>query len=153
MLEESKRWCKFNPKYKYDDAAKFSDIIEFFLWNCPVENTAYGAENFSSYGWIKPYHFKSLKKKCGLGVTAGIPYQTPKREDFFAELKNQGQFNKFKFDEAVIILSSASKMTDFFKSIRNAFAHASFMVRKHPKTKEYFYFLENRNPESKKNQC
>ena len=146
MLNESKKWCNFNPKYKYDDDAMFHRIIEFFLWQCPTPKTAYGSKLFSDYGWEKPYQFKTLKKKCGLGD--GINYITPNRGEFYEELIAHGQFNSFKFSEIVIILNSNQSMFDLFRNIRNAFAHGSFLVRKHCTDKEFYYFLESRNPEN-----
>jgi hypothetical protein len=150
MLNKSKKWCKFNPKHKYDEAAKFSKIIEFYLWKCPVPDTAYGSKTFSEYGWQEPKHFKVLKKKCGLGRNNDIDYITPKRSEFYDTLIHHGQFDSHAFSETVFILNSAQTMSDFFKDIRNAFAHGSFMIRKHPTSKQYYYFLESRNPETKR---
>lgn len=46
------------------------------------------------------------------------------------------------------ILDSNQTMPNLFQNIRNAFAHGSFLVRKHRVDKEFYYFLESRNPEN-----
>lgn len=149
MLKESKKWCKFNPKYKYNDAAKFGKIIDFYLWKCPAPNTACNAKVFRDYGWKEPYQFKSLKKKL-LQLNSGnkISYIEANRDDFEGTLRKYGQFDSHKFSEIIIIIDSASGMADLFKKIRNGLAHGSFLIHKNSSDKQYYYFLENRNPDS-----
>lgn len=46
--------------------------------------------------------------------------------------------------EVIVIRESKTHIDDLFRNIRNAFAHASFSIKKQKNVEDYFYFFESR---------
>lgn len=143
----SEKWCKFNPKAKYNEDAKFDKIIEFYLWSCPVEKTAYNATTFEQYGWVTPAQFKKLKNKLLNVSSPKIEFIGTLRSDFEEELKKQKMYDSKVFEEKIVIVNKNATIKDLFRFIRNSLAHGSFLVHKKIKTDDYYYFFECRNPD------
>lgn len=138
-----KKWCKFNPKYAHKDPC-YEKIIDFYLWACPVEKTAYGAKNFKEIGWSKGHQFKKLKMKLLSYGDTKIPFISVEKTKLSETLEQYKQANSFSQSEVIIIVNPDQEVRGIFRSIRNAIAHGSFMLRK--KGDDYYYFFENRDP-------
>lgn len=133
-------WCKFNPKFNHKDP-NYGKFLDFYLWDCPSPNTAYGSKKFEDYGWKGGHNFKKLKRE--LIISNEIPFIVPNKNNLIKAFENQGQLGKFSIKETIILLKpSLGEMDALFRSIRNALAHGSFHVRKYQG--EFYYFFENR---------
>lgn len=138
---------KFNPKYKYNEQAKFDRIIEFYLWSCPVLDTAYQAKTFEDYGWDHNSKFGRLKRDL-LGVNPDkIEFLGISRKQLEIKLEEKRIHHKMPFNEIVLIVGDRPTTKDMFRYIRHSIAHGSFRVKKKAKD-EYFYFFESRNPDN-----
>lgn len=138
-------WCKFNPNHKQKDP-NFESILNFFLWSCPVEKTAYLAKTFSDYGWCGGNRFKVLKQKLQSASSKEIPFKYPTLECLDEVLDDHGQKGKRSFREVIVVVNPGNEVEAILRSIRNAFAHGSFLVLKERNENDYFYFLESRDP-------
>lgn len=142
-------WCTFNPKHEIKDP-HYGEILNFYLWKCPAENTAFGSKTFKELGWEGGYQFKALKKTILNPSLVPIPFVCVGESEFIENLKFYKQFQSYSFEEvSVFIKTGEGEMTSLFRYIRNSFAHGSFMVRKNRSSSDYFYFLESRNPQDK----
>jgi len=140
------KWCQFNPKYDIKDSF-YGKILNFYLWQCPVEKTAYTAPTFKELGWSSGYQFKKLKKTIINLPDSPIPYLVVDKSNLQNTLVEYKQFNSYVFEEVIIFTKTGEgEMVTLLRSIRNAFAHGSFMVRKKRSTNAYYYFFESRNP-------
>ena len=138
-----KEWCKFTPQHRQRDP-NFGEIIDFYLWTCPVERTAYLANLLDDYGWDASYKFKVLKQKLISVSSVEITFEVTTPDKLNETLSNYGQEEKLSCSEVVVIVNPDSEIKTLLKSIRNAFAHASFRIQKQRCENDYFYFLENR---------
>lgn len=140
------KWCSFNPSYRYiKKNHDLTKILDFYVWNCPVEGVVPHAKTFEMLGFDKSYKFKSLKNSIRCSGNVKIPYITSTRKDMSATLQDENQYNSRKFSEIIILLKHSSSVSDLFRCIRNAFAHGTFYMEKERDKADYFLFLENRN--------
>jgi len=138
-------WCKFNPKYYHKDP-RYAKIIDFYLWSCPVEKTAYGAKTFKDLGWSGGHQFKALKKLLLSSSDEKIPFVSVKKNNLIETLNQYNQTTSCSLSEVIIIVNPNQEMRALFRAIRNSLAHGSFKLRKKNKTDDYYYyFFENRS--------
>lgn len=142
------KWCNFNPDKIYKDP-KHKKILNFYLWSCPVEKTAYGSKTFKDLGWSGGNQFKKLKKLLLISSNEKIPFVSVKKNDLIETLNRYNQMTSCSLSEVIIIvITNNQEMRALFRAIRNSLAHGSFKLRKENKTDDYYYFFENRKPEN-----
>ena len=129
----------FKNKLNIDERMK--KIIQFYLFNTPVEGISARGSTFKELGWNKKRLTPLLKKEIDF-LSSNWKITTVK--EIKAKLKTLGQLEKVKFEEmAIHINNKNSNIDSFFYAVRCAIAHGSFSVRKHKG--QAFYVLENKD--------
>ena len=127
---------------------KFQRILEFYLFNCPVEGTSIRAKTFSEQGWVRG-RFQTLKSQMLSCATQELkqrykPCKSSELEKAFQEMEGYKDTDEFciflKHDEKRV-------MESLYAAIRNAFAHGSFIIKK--KSRINMYLLTNYNEKLK----
>lgn len=124
------------------DNKNFQKILNFYLFECPVDNSSYRGLKFRDYGWRKSPAFSKLKNKMLKAWVAGNLKKNyyPCKKD---ELKKKFELVNdilpceeycvfLKYDESTV-------MQSLYSAIRNAFAHGSFRVSKYNKKRMYYF--------------
>lgn len=131
---------KFEQPLKLNNR-NLQKIINFYLLECPVENTSFRGKTFSDYGYQGPADYSRLKKKLLKNATNSLKsnYFPSKKEELESNFKKVSKVCYpdeycvfFKYDERTIIRS-------LFSAIRNAIAHGSFNVRNYSGSRIYFF--------------
>lgn len=129
----------FKNKLNIDE--KMEKIIQFYLFNTPVEGISARGRTFKEFGWNKKQLTPLLKKEIDF-LSSNWIITTVK--EIKTKLKTLGQLENVKFEEiAIHINNKHSNIDSFFYAVRCAIAHGSFSVRKHEK--QVFYILENKH--------
>ena len=116
-------------------------IIQFYLFECPVEGKSYRGKSFKEYGYNGSASFSKLKTALLDSATLSLRknYKPSKKE----ELKqNYASIETVCYpDEYCVFLKSYEKsvIRSMFAAIRNAFAHGSYNVEKYKKTRIYYF--------------
>lgn len=134
---------KFTNELNLIKDRKLLKILEFYLFECPVEGKSYRGKTFSQLGW-SGHKLKTLKSELLRVSSSNLkkryhPVIKDQLEEFF--IKYQLLDGKKIEDETIVFLKWDEKriMESLFSAIRNAFAHGSFKVVKGPnKTKKYY---------------
>lgn len=118
----------------------FQEILDFYLFGCPVEGTSVRADTFEQRGW-KKNGFTILKNLMLKKATPElIKHYYPCKKD---EL--EGCFSKVddlpESEEFCVFLKRDDKrvMDSLYGAIRNALAHGSFTQKKVKKKNIYFF--------------
>jgi len=130
---------KFNNKIPLK-GTHFQEILNFYLFECPVDGTSKRAKTFKEQGWKGSGHFSTLKSQMLKNCTESLRknYYPCKRDEL------ETNFDKVKsvspVDEYCVFLryEENTVMQSLFSAIRNAFAHGSFSVRCYNKVNVYF---------------
>lgn len=126
---------------------KFQEILDFFLFCCPVEGTSFRCVPFSKYGWSGKTQFAQLRKNMLTSASSSL------KSNYYPCKKEELQ-NKFltvekvsPVDEYCVFLKNeeGTVMQSLFSAIRNAFAHGSFSIREYrcDGKRIKVYFLSN----------
>ena len=139
----------FDNKITFNRKA-FQEILNFYLFCCPVEGTSFRSIGFDRYGWKGSVQFAQLKKALleAAGSDLASNYYPCKKEEL------AGNFSKVAgiapVNEYCVFLKNEENtvMQSLFSAIRNALAHGSFSIREYTsegkKTRVYF-FLNYKN--------
>ena len=109
----------------------FRRILQFYLFESPVEGKSFRGKTFSEQGW-KGAYFSSFKAKMLQAATPALRknYHPCKKEevqghyDCLSEKKGEEYCIFMKWEERRIIEA-------LFSAIRNSFAHGSFDVKQY----------------------
>lgn len=134
----------FDNKISFN-SRNFQKILEFYMFNCPVEGTSFRGVGFLEHGWKGPKQFSALKKELLKAASTSLsshyhPCKKGELEKKFAEVSIVSPV-----DEYCVFLKNEENtvMQSLFSAIRNAFAHGSFSVREYTlkgnKTRIYFF--------------
>ena len=137
---------RMNYSTKFEDPKSFSNrnlqiIVQFYLFECPVEGKSKRGKTFKELGYVGIKAFKKLKDELLATATASLSknYYPCKKEEL------QGNFSKCSTitypDEYCVFLQSDEKsiIRSLFSAIRNAFAHGSFNVQSYNHTRIYYF--------------
>ena len=139
-------WIRFESKNVYSNK-NFQRILDFYLFNCPVENTSVRSKTFNEYGW-ETKHFSVLSKKLRNASDSKIRFHRVPVNSIYDALLSTNQLTKINFDEETVIYhDSSNSMDTLFSAIRNAFAHGSYQLKTYNKTR--YYCFENRQTGNK----
>lgn len=132
---------KWTFKNKIIINERMKKILQFYLFNTPVEGVSVRGNTFKYLGWNKRQLTPLLKKEIDF-LSSNWIITTVKEIE--TKLKTLGQLEKVKFEEmAIHINNKNSNIDSFFYAVRCAIAHGSFSVRKH--NGQAFYILENKD--------
>lgn len=132
------RWT-FSNKLKW--SKELNEIVNFYLFNTPVDNVSVRGKTFKQLGWNKRRLTPLLKKEIYFLSSNWIITTI---EDIETQIKSKGQFEKVEFEEVAIHINNKNSNIDsFFYAIRCAIAHGSFAIRNHNNTT--YYILENKD--------
>ncbi len=129
---------------------KFQDIVNFYLFECPVENVSQRGKSFKKYGVVGKVKFSELKKQMLNCASKGLKnnYYPCKKEELLKKyelVKSIGPVEEYcvfmKYDEKTV-------MQSLYSAIRNAIAHGSFSCRSYAingeKINMYFFLNYNK---------
>lgn len=128
------------PKTLSDN--KLQKIVQFYLFECPVEGKSFRGKTFEEYGYYGASSFSKLKKVLLNAGTASLkknyyPCAKNELEESFTiceKINYPDEYCVFlKWDERSIIRS-------MFAAIRNAIAHGSFNVKKYNRSDRIYFF-------------
>ena len=120
---------------------KLRIILDFYLFQCPVENKSKRGKTFEQLGWKGSNQFGALKRKMLKKATISLKsnYKPCKKDELkkaFLDVKKIRSPDEYcvflKFDEETV-------MQSLFSAIRNALAHGSFAVRTYDGKRIYFF--------------
>lgn len=141
-MKKSNYKMDFNNRIPFENR-NFREILQFYLFECPVPGVSRRGESFYDLGWRGSGAFSKLKKEMLNLADSDLKehYHPCKRNDLEENLKDCN--NLFPPSEYCVFLKSDEKsvMQSLFKGLRNALAHGSFNVQSY--NKEKFYFFEN----------
>lgn len=106
---------------------KFQSILNFYLWECPVEGTSEKAKDFSFYG-IKGKNVAKLKTRMLDKATESL------RNNYEACLvvsdvePTLDKMDVVPSNEFCVFYAGKESVRKIFNHIRNAFAHGKFYV-------------------------
>ena len=139
----------FKNKIPFGNKAT-QQIMDFYLFQCPVNGTSFRGVTFEEYGWNGSVQFGQLKRKMLEESSPSLkknyyPCLKAELEEHFKLIKDV-----HPIDEYCVFLKNeeGTVMQSLFSAIRNAFAHGSFSVREYSvdnkKTKIYFFSNYNK---------
>ncbi len=125
---------------EFAEQSNYEKILQFYLFESPVEETSYRGKTFKDQGW-KSQNLRTLKKQM-------LKVASPELSNNYfpcqkAELEKCITGIQKPQEEYCIFLNSIGAVTSVFKAIRNALAHGSFDVRNYDG--EVVYFFANYN--------
>ncbi len=137
----------------YQDKNNFLKIVEFYLFETPIDTSSKRSITFKTYGWIYGHRYKELKTTLFNNESNSII-------NFFCENAGNRKQLKIKFKENAIIKSNnefcfyykvdeGSEIRSLFQIIRNSLAHGEFVIRQFKK--ETMYYFENYSKKGNKN--
>ena len=112
---------KYTSAIVYDE--NFQDIVQFYLFESPIDGVSHRGKVFKDYGWYGSSRFQMLERL--LKAAAGV------NDDQWNILETQSEVRsevkKEKFDRQFVYSDqSKGRVLTFIYSIRNAFAHGAF---------------------------
>ena len=117
----------------------FQKIVEFYLFECPVEGKSFRATTFKQQGW-KGHYFSTLKS-CMLKAAfedLGKRFFPCKKEEL--ESRITAMDDVAPDAEYCVFLKHDNKVIEsLYSAIRNGFAHGSFTTQKVKKENIYFF--------------
>lgn len=123
----------------------FQKILEFYLFQCPVDGTSQRGVTFKTHGWYGSTQFAQLKKRMLVAASDifssyYFPCTKEQLKEYYKNVERAGPL-----DEYCVFLKNQENtiLQSLFSAIRNAFAHGSFRVCSYNKTR--VYFLANYN--------
>ena len=129
----------FNNELKW--SKKLEKVVEFYLFNTPVDNISARGKTFKQLGWDKRKLTPLLKREIKFLSSNWI---VTTNKDIEMQLKNKSQFQSVKFEEmAIHIINKNTNIDSFFYAIRCAIAHGSLSIRKYKNIN--YYILENKD--------
>ena len=144
MVEVKKQKTTKVEKEEYSKtiiwSENFQKIVEFYLFECPVEEVSSRATTFAEKGW-KGHYFTTLKARMLNVASKDLKkrYYPCKKEELESRFTEMEKLKKG--EEYCVFLKHDEKrvMESLYKAIRNAFAHGSFKAGK-DKGKTIYYF-------------
>ena len=139
-----KYYQEFDGPIKLEDK-NFQKIIDFYLFNCPVEGKSVRGKKFKDYGFSKSAPFKALKKAMLSVASASLSKNyLPSRKNELPQAFESVEAASPPDEYCVFLINEESGvLASLFSSIRNAFAHGSFNVRSYNGVR--IFFLLNYN--------
>lgn len=120
---------------------KLLQIIDFYLFNCPVPGTSVRGKKFKDYGFEGSKSFGVLKAKMLSSATQSLNenYIPCKKEELEASFERISKVSPP--DEYCVFLKHEERtiMNSLFSAIRNSFAHGSFNVKNYNGVRIYFF--------------
>lgn len=142
-IEIINKWITIDPK-KIDKSANFLNIIQFYLFNCPVKNiNHYSAVTVNEYGWDKGKLPKLKGDMLSDNNLKNRVFICNNLNDVELTILNNNLYgNQFTNEEFVVCWRNEKNIVEaLLYLIRCAFAHRSFRVVK--KNNEKYYYLAN----------
>ena len=115
-------------------------ILDFYLFNCPVDGVSFRGKKFSDYGFKGNTAFSSLKKQL-------LKDASPSLSNNYKPCKKSELNNAYSSiegvsppDEYCVFLKNDERrvMHSLFAAIRNSFAHGSYNVKSYSGIRIYF---------------
>ena len=116
-------------------------IIQFYLFECPVEGKSHRGKTFKQLGYSGSLSFSKLKKNLLQAATPSL------KGNYIPSKKSELPSNSRKCeaitypDEYCVFLENDKNgvVSSLFSAIRNALAHGSFNVRCYNKIRIYYF--------------
>lgn len=116
-------------------------IIQFYLFECPVEGKSHRGKTFKEYGYIGSKAFGVLKSKLLNAATPSLSKNyMPSQKDQLPD--NFKKCEKITYPDEYCVFIKNDKngvISSLFSAIRNSFAHGSFNVKAYNKTRIYYF--------------
>lgn len=132
----SKKETKFSKKIEYDE--NFLKIINFYLFECPVEDASHRGKTFKEIGWKNSSNLKMLERL--LKEISEIDDENWNIYDSISEVEEKSKNMDLK-KQFICSDRSKGKVKTIIYSIRCSLAHGSFETRM--RNKERYYYFEN----------
>lgn len=114
-------------------------IIQFYLFECPVEGKSQRGKIFKDYGYVGSPSFGKLKKTLLDSGTLSLPKNYyPSKKDKLNENFKKCESIVYP-DEYCVFLKNDNEICSLFSAIRNSFAHGSFNVKSYNKKRIYYF--------------
>lgn len=133
---------EFNMPQKLDNR-ELLKILQFYLFECPVEGTSHRGKKFKELGYSGSRAFGALKKELLRTATPSLAhnFKPSTREEIKANLESVENIS-YPDEYCVYLKNSKSGIIQsMFSAIRNSFAHGSFNVRSYSHTR--IFYLSN----------
>lgn len=129
----------------YATKGNIQKILNFYVFLCPVEGVNVQSKKIDDYGWNSPLLKRSLSNKLRSQISEKHFIIAKNMSEFDVLLKNNKALTSRDYIiETVLLTSDQSNISELlFRTIRNSFAHGSFLIKM--KKKELYFILENRN--------
>lgn len=139
MAKKKQAMNPFETIVEFDE--NFQEIIQFYLFECPIEGVSHRGKTFKEMNWRGSSRFQMLERL--LIAESGIPTNRWQILESTAEVKKR--VSRMSFDDQFLVSdNSKGKVQTFIYSIRNAFAHGSFDIIERNKNKYYLFENEYR---------
>lgn len=120
---------------------KLQRIIQFYLFECPVEGKSQRGKDFNQLGYNGSPSFSRLKKHLLEAATPSLKknYMPSKKEELPSNFKKCEAIT-YPYEYCVFLKTDEKKViSSLFSAIRNALAHGSFNVKRYEKTRIYYF--------------
>ena len=117
----------------------FQKIVQFYLFESPIEGASHRGRTFKDMGWSGSSRFKMLER--WLKSTSGMSDSQWNILDSPSDVRKRSRKDVAPNIQYIYSDQSKGRVQTFIYSIRNAFAHGSFDVLKN--NDERYYFFEN----------
>lgn len=134
-----KKKTEYSSGITFDD--NFQKIVQFYLFETPIEGASHRGKTFKDIGWTGSSRFQMLERllKSASGMNDDQWNILESQSEVRKQSKNVVRDRQFIYSD-----QSKGRIPTFIYSIRNAFAHGSFDILEINGERHYFFENEYR---------